>query len=459
MKVFIRNILFFLLNILFIQSVSALKISEIMYDPLGVDTGREWIEIYNDESNNLSIGTSAYKFYEAGVGHGISGTDILLPREYAIIVDDIKKFKIDNPNYIGPIYSSSFILSNSGEILSIRHKSVGDNEYKVISEINYTPYVINNTTGTACDINVNGASGWGDCISTPGKVNEYSGVTIPAPISAGVASGTASSTTGNVTTGSTQTVSNSVAVGVNYYVPNTNIYLRIGNMTLESQKEKKVIAGTEIDLVVRAYDDKGIAVRGLKYYWSMGDGGYFEGENIKYTYHMPGDYEYTVEAGNDNSYSIYRGSMHVYDPKIKISSLGTTSNYLIIKNDIDTEMDIGGYLLRDNVNNKTYKIPRNTFIKANKELKLIGAAMGFISTSSDNFTLSSANGILIHQYFPIVKPIQSLTISTSTNIIRSIISTDTSTQKTQIQKVTSINNPIIAITSNTVILYSHSLRH
>ena len=179
----------------------------------------------------------------------------------------------------------------------------------------------------------------------------------------------------------------------------------------------------------------------------MGDGGYFEGENIKYTYHMPGDYEYTVEAGNDNSYSIYRGSMHVYDPKIKISSLGTTSNYLIIKNDIDTEMDIGGYLLRDNVNNKTYKIPRNTFIKANKELKLIGAAMGFISTSSDNFTLSSANGILIHQYFPSIKPnfpivkqIQDLAISTT-----SVIYPDTK------------NINLFSINKN--IRYSHSLRH
>ena len=92
MKVLTKYILLFLLSITLIQSVSALKISEVMYDPAGIDNGREWIEIYNDESNSLSIGTSAYKFYEAGVSHGISGTDILLPREYAIIEDDIKKF-------------------------------------------------------------------------------------------------------------------------------------------------------------------------------------------------------------------------------------------------------------------------------------------------------------------------------------------------------------------------------
>ena len=434
-----------------IKSVSALKISEIMYDPAGSDTGREWIEIYNDENNNLSIGNGTYKFYEANANHSISGTDILLSGEYAIIADDINKFKIDYPTYIGAIYGSSFLLSNSGETLTIKHKSVGDGEYKIISEINYTPYVVAVSNGTACDMGINGASNWRDCIATPGIANEVSG-------GAGTESSTstASSTASSTSSGSGQTVYNSVAVGISYYVPNTNIYLRIGNMTLESQKDKSAIAGIETDMIVRAYDNKGIAVKGLKYYWSMGEGGYYEGENIKYIYHMPGDYEYTVEAGNDNSYSMYRGSIHVYEPKIKIFSLGTTSNYINIKNDIDTEMDIGGYILRDNINNKSYKIARNTFIKANKELRLIGAAVGFVSTSSDNFTLSSANGVLIHQYFPIIKP--NLPIAKPAQSL--ITSTNTQAIKLDSSKVITFNTKNINLVSiNKNIKYSHSLRY
>ena len=66
--------IFKLLVVLFLfysQSVIAsVTINEIMYDPDGSDTNREWVELYNDGGSSVDL--SAWKFVEAGVNHGLT---------------------------------------------------------------------------------------------------------------------------------------------------------------------------------------------------------------------------------------------------------------------------------------------------------------------------------------------------------------------------------------------------
>ena len=50
--------------------VSALVISEIMYDPQGSDTDREWIEVLNDTQSSIDM--TGWKFFEANTNHGLA---------------------------------------------------------------------------------------------------------------------------------------------------------------------------------------------------------------------------------------------------------------------------------------------------------------------------------------------------------------------------------------------------
>ena len=91
-------------------------ITEIMYDlpTPGSDSGREWIEIYNEGATDIDLTT--WKFYEDGTNHGIyegEGGSILGPGEYAVIADNISSqgFKGDWPNYTGILFDSSFSRS------------------------------------------------------------------------------------------------------------------------------------------------------------------------------------------------------------------------------------------------------------------------------------------------------------------------------------------------------------
>lgn len=141
-----------LLIILMLNISYSLQITEIMYNPAGSDIGREWVELYNNESSSINI--SRYKFIEENSNHNINlifGDFILNSNESAIIADDSTKFMIDYPNYTQKLFDSSFSLINSGEYIAIKNDndsiifeftyntSLGAyNNGKSLSYINYT---------------------------------------------------------------------------------------------------------------------------------------------------------------------------------------------------------------------------------------------------------------------------------------------------------------------------------
>jgi hypothetical protein len=94
--------------------------SEIYYNPNGTDTKHEWIEIYNNGTAGVDV--TKLRFEEAGIQHLLknTSTNILNPISYAVISEDPEQFLSDYPSYAGPLFDSSFSLSNTGELLVLR---------------------------------------------------------------------------------------------------------------------------------------------------------------------------------------------------------------------------------------------------------------------------------------------------------------------------------------------------
>ncbi len=108
-------------------------INEVMYNPQGSDTGNEWIEIYNTSLSDINL--TDWRFYEATTNHVLSleqGDWILPVDSYAVIGDNAEKFLINNPNFKGTIFDSSFSLNNTSETIALK-----DNESNIIDEITY----------------------------------------------------------------------------------------------------------------------------------------------------------------------------------------------------------------------------------------------------------------------------------------------------------------------------------
>lgn len=99
-------------------------ITDIMYDPTGADTGREWVEVLN--AGTSSVRLSDLKLRTNGVNHKIialSGDGILPPQTPTVIVQDPALFSVDKPGFAGAVFRASFSLTNKSGMVEIVDKS------------------------------------------------------------------------------------------------------------------------------------------------------------------------------------------------------------------------------------------------------------------------------------------------------------------------------------------------
>jgi hypothetical protein len=148
------------------QASTGIRIAEIMYNPVGNDDGREWLEIFN--TGNSTVNLDGWKFYESGTNHSlklIQGSANLNSGAYAIVADDSAKFLQDYPQYTGALFDSSFSLSNTGETIAVKN---GDT---IIDEVSYNSGQGANGDGNSLQL-VNNE--WRPGSPTPGAANQVS---------------------------------------------------------------------------------------------------------------------------------------------------------------------------------------------------------------------------------------------------------------------------------------------
>jgi hypothetical protein len=95
---------------------TALQVTEVMYNPNGTDTGREWVEIYAD----IAFNTTGLIFSDNQGNHNLNrvqGDEIL--NGYAIIASDAPTF-IAEYAYSGTVFQASYSLTNIGETLGLK---------------------------------------------------------------------------------------------------------------------------------------------------------------------------------------------------------------------------------------------------------------------------------------------------------------------------------------------------
>jgi hypothetical protein len=302
----------------------ALIITEVNFDPAGSDDGREWIEVYNESPSDSDFTT--YKFFEANTNHGIdvvNGDKNISPSEYAVLVQDLNKFKTDFPSYTGKIFKSSFSLSNSGEVLSLK-----DSTGAMVSTVNYSPTSVGAKSGDT--INFDGTN-WVKGTASPG--------------SAYVLSTGESATTTTTTSTTTETTSSTTISAVyspvyqyrSYFPESEKIYLYVG-------ENKSTLSGATTVFEANAVMGDKKPLLNATYFWSFGDGASAEGKTVKHIYKYPGEYTVNVEAyanGSKAEDKIYVKAT-VPNIKVNIKVIGGEKAVEIINQGVD-EIDLGGF--------------------------------------------------------------------------------------------------------------------
>lgn len=339
-----------LLIVLFISGsmqTSALVINEVMSNPTGDDSGREWVELYNDSASSVDLSNLTISIKGAtAIAVTPPGSTSLPAGGYAIIgstVSGATKFLQDYPSYSGLLFKSAISLVNTGTT-SIDIKINGTT---VNSLASYTAAKEGSTLAL-----IGGSFILG--IPTPGSDNQAD-------------TGGSSSQTATATTSNNQGTVSQVAP------PSADIVLYV-------PFEKTVVAGATSFFEAYALTHAGAVVSGLTCKWAFGDGGEGKGSTTTYTYAYTGKYIAQVEGGNGSVTGVARMIVRVVAPDISITAVssGKYGNYIDIINPNMYDLDLSQWRLV--INGQGFSFPKNTVLAANATTHFSGIAMGFAST-------------------------------------------------------------------------------
>ncbi len=142
-----------------------LEITEIMYDLSGTDSNREWFEVHNIGKESVDL--SKWYLFSDNSKHKLvpQGSSLVPSDGYAIIVQNVIKFKADWPNFSGLIFDSSWTgFNNISENIALK-----DSNLNIISSVTYNSSQGGSGDGNSLQL-VNGL--WVGLSPTPGIKNQ-----------------------------------------------------------------------------------------------------------------------------------------------------------------------------------------------------------------------------------------------------------------------------------------------
>jgi len=388
------------------NALAQVEITEIMYDLEGSDAKHEWVELYNNSNEPINI--SNWQFFEADTNHKlnlVSGGGTLVGGGYAVIVSDDTQFLSDWPEFSGNVFDSSFNLSNTGELLSIRDGELKDND-----SVSYLAEWGANGDGNSLQ-KINNS--WFGVSPTPGALNIAGNTNSNATTTDSVVSESANSATNDQ-----QNTTNDNQEPYIAYSNTIPEWVAHPPLTAYAGARKRIgIAGTTVQFIgaARAADNINTPLSFARYLWSFGDGARGEGENIKHTYYYPGEYIVTLDVvlGNDNVTD--RVLVEVINADIAITNvLFDNPSFIEIKNNSSREFDLSQWQLK--VDQQVFVFPSNTFIMPNKKLVFPSQVTKLLAKKGDKINLLYPNGAIATKFnnIDVENNIQKITTASTT---------------------------------------------
>lgn len=304
--------------------------SEIMYALEGADTGREWVEIFNNGSNTIT--PTEWRLFENGTNHKLTlvqGGNTLSPGGYAVIADNTEKFLTDWPNFSGVLFDSSFSLSNTGETLVLRDAELIDRD-----TVSYTSEWGALDDGNSLQYS---ESAWSASAPTPG-------------------SGTLSITNGN-------------SASVVEQAPETNTST---NFPVEPKifafvyGENEVTVGADAEFTGVGLGLMEEPLIGARYLWNFGDGARKEGEVVLHHYRYPGTYVVVLDVSSGKYSATNRIVVTAFPAQVRVVDAHTDA--ITLRNDDSRELNLSWWVLE--VFGKQFSIPEHTILLPKKEVTL-----------------------------------------------------------------------------------------
>lgn len=333
--------LFFLTIFLFPQfCFASVRVTEIMYDLEGADSGREWVEIENTGSTALDLAT--YKFFDKDGGHLLrsfgSGTTEIPAGSFAVIADKPDVFLTDHAGFSGLLIDSSFSLT-SAETVGIK-----DADGVVVDSVSYTSDIGGKGDGKSLQRTTGGELV--AATPTPG-----SGMSAPLAPSAPDEETTTSSNTSAPTNSSPSQSSQA---------PDTPIK----RITVDAGGDRVVTVGASALFSAKVFGTLGELIPNPRLIWNFGNGEQREGKTISFAYEYPGEYTLMVSGASGEYSAVDR--VLVTAVSADVALLYETDGAVILFNKERRDVDVSLWRLKRG--DVEFLIPENTIVVGGQKI-------------------------------------------------------------------------------------------
>ena len=364
--------------------LAQVEITEVMYDLEGSDTYREWVEIYNNGSEDIDL--QDWRFVEVEGENEKKHTFLPYPEDedvviksnsYAVIVIKPNVFLNDWNGFSGKILDSSFSLrqkNDIGEKLIIR-----DSEKNDIDSVTYDPLW--------------GASGDGSSLQ---KINNSWTAGSPTPGEANVLSDDETSPDDNIEENDTEEETNedfsgSIVSGGSVYEPavEPKIIARAG------VRERVAVVGARVVFNGAVFTVEGDEILGARYIWNFGDGSNGRSQKIEHTYYYPGEYAVVLDVASGVYAATDRVKVIVSPADIVISEIGDEKDFFVeVVNNTKYELDVSGWKMQ--AGGDVFIFPKGTYIFPKKSIRVASNTTNF--SFSKEVSLLYPNGTIVYVY-------------------------------------------------------------
>jgi hypothetical protein len=161
--------------------------------------------------------------------------------------------------------------------------------------------------------------------------------------------------------------------------------------------DKTAVAGADIIFTGKALGLDKKPLDGARFLWSFGDGASAEGKSAKHFYKYPGEYIVFLNVSNGEYSAGDSVLVKIIPNQLKI--IEATSEFIKLKNDSSTTLDISGWFLKsgDILPAGWFKFPQTTLIKNGATL-IIDSAISGINAKDGKAELLYPNGSLAVSY-------------------------------------------------------------
>lgn len=307
-------------------------INEIAWMGTSVSANAEWIELFNDGTDSVSL--SGWTLTSAGTAPNITLTGSVLAGGYYLLerTSDASVPSVSAHQ----IYTGA--LANGGDTLTLKD-STGVVKDTVVGGTGWSAIGGDNTTKNTPQRN---GSTWSTGTPTPGTLN----------ISGTVEnSDEDDETESTATTTPTVTIQGSVATALPSTIEVTRLYIDAGPPRIVQREVPVLFEAT-------AYDKYG-SKRDARMSWSFGNGERLSGKSLWYTYQAPGMYTITVRADDSKKDGTVLVPVHVIDAQVSIKEM---SQYgVVVENSDDAMVDFSNWLFAQG--SKTFTVPPDTVLQ------------------------------------------------------------------------------------------------